>query len=804
MLTDVRYALRTVLKNPGFAATAVATLALGIGANTAIFSVVNAVMLKPLPYRDPGRLVMVWEDSTSHGYPKDTPAPGNFTSWRAQNHVFEDMAALAGRAFNLTGAGEPEKIEGLKVSASLFTILGVQPALGRAFLPQEDAPGARKAVVLSDALWQRRFARDPQIVGKNIALNGESYTVTGVMPRGFRLPMGDSQLWTPLAFDAEEQNNHDSHYLFVMARLKSGVALRQAAAEMETIARRLQREFPATNTGVGAVVAPLREEMVGDARTALLVLLAAVGFVLLIACANVASLLVARAASRSKEIAVRAAIGAGRYRLVRQLVTESLILAVMGGVAGLVVALWGMDTLVRLAPEDVKFFGEPSLDASVLGFTIVVSLLCGFVFGLAPAFSASKLNLHHVLKEGGRTSAAHGRSKMHSALVVAEIALALVLLTGAGLLLRSFYGLLSVHPGFQTDHLLTMRIVLPDSKYGELRQKIAFYRDTLARIERLPGVHSAACITWLPMAFTGGSAILTVEGRPAPAGQEPIAITRVISPDYFRTMSVPLRRGRAFDQHDTEASPGVAIISETMARKLWPNEDAIGKRFKYGNAASRDPWLTIVGVSGDVRQFQLDQAPKPEAYLPYMQAADFFGGPRDVAVRTAGDPLHLARAVRNEIWAVDPDLPISGIQTMERLIAGTVTPQRFNMLLLAVFAAVALVLAAVGIYGLLAFSVTQRTHEIGIRMALGARRGEVLRLVVKPMLVLILTGMAIGTAGSLALTRAMASLLFGVTATDPATFLAVPLLLSAVALSASIVPALRAARVDPLVSLRYE
>jgi len=619
MMNDLRYAFRTLVKNPGFAATAVATLALGIGANSAIFSVVSALMLKPLPYQDPERLAMVWEDNTSKGFPQDTPAPGNFASWRAENHVFEDMAAMRTESYNLTGSGEPEKIEGLMISASLFSMLGVQPALGRTFLTEEDKPGARNVVVLSHSLWQRRFASDPQIAGKSVAMNSASYTVLGVMPRGFRLPLLENDLWTPIAMNADQLSNRRSHYLFVLARLKRDVTVEQAQAEIKGIAQRLEREFPATNTDVGAVVVPLQEQVVGDVRRAVAVLLAAVGFVLLIACANVASLLLARSASRRKEMALRTALGANRARVIRQLLTESMLLAVIGGAAGLLLASWGISALVQLAPQDIKPFTPPAIDGAVLAFTLAVSLACGIIFGLAPAFSAAKLQLHEALKEGGRTSAAHGRSRMRSALVTVEIALALVLLIGSGLLMKSFFRLMSVNPGFRPENLLTMRVVLPNSKYPELQQKATFYSDALARIQRLPGVQSAAVISWLPLAFPGGSSGFTVEGKPVPAGQEPIAVMRIISPDYFRSMSIPLRRGRYFDAHDTESAPGVAIINDTMARQFWPGEDPVGKRYKYGPVASRNPWITVVGISGDVRQFQLDKAARAEAYLPYTQ-----------------------------------------------------------------------------------------------------------------------------------------------------------------------------------------
>ena len=804
MFHELRFAIRTLLKNPGFTATAVATLALGIGANTAIFSVVSSVMLKPLPYPDAGRLVMVWEDNMQRGFPQDTPAPGNFIAWRNQNRVFEDMAAMVRDSFNLTGMGEPERLEGLGVTASLFPVLGVKPALGREFLPADDQPGAANVVILHDSLWQRRFYRDPDIIGKSIALNGQSYRVVGVMPRSFHAPISDNELWIPLPFDAEQRENRHSHFLFVIARLKPGVRVEQAQSEMHTIARRMEQEFPATNKGVDAGVVPLREQLVGDVRTALVVLLAAVAFVLLIACANVTSLLLVRSAARQKEIALRAALGAGTARLARQLFGESLLLATAGGTAGLLLAVWSLDALLRFAPEDLVFFGKPSIDASVLGFTALVSIICAVIFGFAPMLASSKIDLHEVLKSGGRTAGTSGRGLMRRTLVAGQIALALILLIGSGLLLKSFSRLVGVGPGFRADHLLTMRVELPDAKYAKTEQRSTFYRDVIGRVDRLPGVQSAGFITWLPMAFPGGSSYFTAEGHPHSPGDEPLALTRQITPDYFRTMRIPLRQGRAFDAHDIESPPEVAIINEAMARHFWPGEDALGKRFKYGSESSPRPWKTIVGIMSDVRQFQLDQTPRPEAYLPYTQPLASFFAPRDLVVRTAGDPLGLARAVRQEIRSVDAELPISNVQTMEELVATTVKRPRFNMLLLSIFAGVALVLAAIGIYGLLAYSVAHRTNEIGIRMAVGAARVQVLRLVVGQAFGLIAAGLVVGLAGALALTRGMKSLLFGVTANDTATFVIVPVVLLIVALASAVVPARRATRVDPITALRYE
>ena len=587
MFHELRFAIRTLLKNPGFTATAVATLALGIGANTAIFSVVSSVMLKPLPYRDADRLVMVWEDNTQRGFPQDTPAPGNFVAWRDQNRVFDDMAAMVRDSFNLTGMGEPERLEGLRVTSSLFPVLGVKPAIGREFLAADDQPGAANVVILNDSLWQRRFSRDPDVIGKSIALNGQSYRIVGVMPRSFHAPISDNELYIPLPFDAEQRENRHSHFLFVVARLKPGARVEQAQGAMHAIARRMELQFPATNKGVGAGVVSLREQLVGDVRTALMVLLAAVAFVMLIACANVTSLLLVRSAARQKEIALRAALGAGRGRLMRQLLGESLLLAVVGGAVGLLLAIWGLDALLRFVPEDLVFFGKPCIDASVLGFTALVSIICAIIFGLAPMWATSKIDLHEVLKSGGRTLGSSGRGVMRRLLVTGQIALALILLIGSGLLLKSFSRLVGVGPGFRADHLLTMRMELPDAKYVKTEQRSAFYRDVIGRVDRLPGVQSAGFITWLPMAFPGGSSFFTAEGHPHFPGDEPLAVTRQVTPDYFRTMGAPLRQGRAFDAHDTETSPEVAIINESMARHFLPGA-------REGSRA----WARALGILG--------------------------------------------------------------------------------------------------------------------------------------------------------------------------------------------------------------
>jgi putative ABC transport system permease protein len=804
---DLRYGVRMLWKNPGFTAVAVVALALGIGANSAIFSVVNTVLLQPLPYKEPERLVMVWEDDTKHGYPNDTPAAANYVDWREQNQVFEGMAAMADQSFNLTGSGEPERIDGKRVNANLFELLGAAPQHGRAFAAEEDRPGANKVVILSHALWQRRFGSDAGLVGRTLTLNGEGHTVVGVMPADFQFPDRQADLWVPIAFTQQEAANRGRHYLEVVARLKRGVTLEQARAEMSTIAARLQQQYPEQNTDLGASVVPLHEHLVGDIRPALLVLLGAVGFVLLVACANVANLLLARAAGRQKEIALRTALGASRLRLVRQFLTESVLLAVLGGAVGLLLSVWGVTLLKSFIPENISQVKAIAVDARVLGFTILVTMLTGLVFGLAPAAQASRFNLNETLKEGGRdAAAARGGNRIRGLLVVAEVAVSLVLLVGAGLLINSFLRLRSVDPGFRTDNLLTMSVVLPQQKYPDQTRRAAFYADMIRRVEALPGVRSAAVTNWIPLVMQGDSIGISVEGVPDPApgqGKRPVVVTRVVSPHYFGTMGIRLLQGREFeDGRDRVDSPCVVAVSEAMARRFWPEGSALGKRITPGSPQNADNWCEVVGVVNDVRQRELASESPPMMYFSYAQAGFF--APRYLVVSTEGDPLALAGTVRKTVWEVDRDQPVSNVSSMEGVLSESIARQRFSTLLLGIFAGVALVLAAVGIYGVMSYSMAQRTREIGIRMALGAQKRDVLKLAVGQGLKLVAIGVALGLAGALALTRLMSSLLFGISATDPATLVTISLVLVAVALLASYIPARRAAKVDPLIALRYE
>ncbi|HEX8144777.1 MAG TPA: ABC transporter permease [Pyrinomonadaceae bacterium] len=806
---DVRYGARLLAKRPGFTLVTVLALALGIGANSAIFSVVNAVLLRPLPYEDPERLVMVWERRPRQNRDAGPVSPADFIDWQSQTQSFERMAAYSPVAFNLTGTGEPEQINSQIVTQGFFQVLGIKAALGRTFLQEADQPGGERRVVLAHGLWQRRFGADPSIIGRSLMLNDESFTVVGVMPPDFQYPDKATELWaTPRRFVPEMSvsGNTDPatirtlHYLSVVARLKPGVSLNQSQAEMETVAARLEQQYPAENTGHTARVVSLHEDLVGDVRPALLVLLGAVGFVLLIACANVANLLLARATARHKEMSIRTALGAGRLRLIRQMLTESALLSLAGGAVGLLLALWGIDLLVALSPGNLPRLKEITLDARVVGFTLLLSLLTGIIFGLVPALQASKLDLISSLKEGGRSSMeGFSRHRMRSALIVLEVALALVLLVGAGLMIRSFQRIQQVSPGFNPNNLLAMELSLPRSKYAEKERIVNFQNQILERIGALPGVESVSSTWMLPLSGQDAGRGFDIEGYTPAPNERTNAAFSAVSPRYFQTMEIPVRMGREFNEQDTAAATGVIIVNETFARRYFPNADALGKRVKL--RGDDNPWLTIVGVVGDVKHTELTAEPRTQLYLSSLQSPFPF---INVVVRTANDPASLAAAVRKEVWAVDKDQPVAEVETMLQLVSNSVARARFNTLLLGLFAFVALLLAAIGLYGVMSYSVTQRTHEIGIRMALGAQRRDVLKLVVGQGMILAFAGVVLGLCAAFALTRLMASLLFGVTATDPWTFIGVAVVLSAVALLATVIPARRATRVDPMIALRYE
>jgi predicted permease len=811
LLQDVRYGVRMLAKRPGFTLVAVLTLALGIGANTAIFSVVDAVLLRPLPYANPDGLVVVFDNFLNMGLPEISVSIPEFVDYRERNGVFTDIAAWFTGTANLTETGEPEQIRVAYVSASLFPLLGVEPAAGRAFTPEEDQPGNDTVVVLSHGLWQRRFGGDQGIVGKTLRLDGEAYTVVGIAPAGFQFP-SQIDVWAPIAFTPAQldQQQRGSRFLQVVARLKPGVTPERAGSEMAAIAGQLVEEYPNNymmpGSGWTVTVVPLLEQVVGDTRQALLVLLAAVGFVLLIACANVANLLLARASARNKEFAIRLALGAGRRRLIRLLLTESVLLAFVGGTLGLLLAIWGVDLLVASIPAGLPRADEIGVDGRVLFFTLLVSLATGLVFGLAPALQTTRLDLHESLKEGDRGSTESlRRNRVRNLLVVSEVALSLVLLIGAGLMIKSFIRVWNVDAGFNPENVLTARLTLPTNKYADNAQVTAFYSQLLENVQALPGVQSAAAASLVPMVGNSSGSV-TLEDRPQPPGSPSLeADMRVVSPDYFRAMETPILRGRGFTAGDVDGAQPVAVIDEMMAETLYPNEDPIGRLIKRGGAMSTNPWMTIVGVATHVKNQGLDAEGRVQLYMPLFQRP-FTQPLRNtyLVARTGSNPTAVAGAMRAAVAEADSDLPLANIRTMEEVLSESVATRRLSMSLLGLFAIVALLLAAIGLYGVLAYSVARRTHEIGIRMALGARPRDVLRLVVGQGVLLIGVGIAVGLAAAFLVTRMMADLLFGVSATDPLTFVGTPLVLGAVALAASYFPARRAARVDPMIALRYE
>jgi predicted permease len=803
-LQDLRFAARMLLKRPGFTAVAVLTLALGIGANTAIFSVVNAVLLRPLPYREPGRLVELWETNPVKGWTDAPAAPANFYDWQEQNEAFEGMAGYRPSPgnFALMGTGEPERLRGIQVTGNLFSVLGVEAALGRTFFPEETWEGNSQVVVLSHKLWSRRFNQDADIIGQTILLNGQNYMVIGVMPDDFYFPAREVELWVPYGWNpARIPDYRRPHFINVVARLKSGVSVEQARTEMDTIAGRLEQQYPGTNTKMGVGLGYLHEWTVADTRLPLFILLAAVGFILMIACANIANLLLSRSATRMKEIAIRTALGAGRLRLVRQLLTESLLMSVVGSALGLLLAVWGKEMLLTFSPGNIPRFDEISIDGRVLSFTLGIAILTTVFFGLVPAMAGSKVDLTSSLKEGGQKGGGGAqRNRSRSLFVVLEVAFALVLLIGAGLMIKSFIRLQQVNPGFDPNNILALRISLPESKYKEDPQVIAFYQQALERINNLSGVKAVGSTSVLPLQGPGWTSDFTIEGRlPEEYGKE--VRHREISPDYFRAIGLPLLSGRLFAGSDSQDRPVVVIINETLARRFFSDEDPIGKRLKFGKPDQDAPWYTIVGVVGDEKQDGLGKDVRPEIYQSYLQSAR---SGMTLIVRTAADPKGLIGAVRGEIWALDKEIPVYDIKTMKEALYESVARERFTVLLLTIFAAVALILSAVGIYSVMSYSVAQRTHEIGIRMALGAQVKDVLKLVLRQAMGPAMIGVAVGLAGAFVLTRLISSLLYNVSVTDPVTFGLIPLLLAGVALVACLIPARRAMRVDPMIALRYE
>ncbi len=797
LMQDLSYGARMLWKNPGFTLIAVFTLALGIGANTAIFGVVNAVLLRPLPFKESERLVMAWNSGAEAAGGDRTPlAVADLLDWRAQSRSFAEIGAFQNIMFNYTSGETPERVQAVGVTANFFSILGILPSLGRTFSPDEERPGAQRVALISDGFWRKYFAADPQVVGRAITLNGESFIVIGVMPAAIDFPYKDVELW--VALQLQQPTRRGPYFLTGVARLKSEVHLDQARAEaVNAFKSRFLGQQLSFN------VLPVDEFIVGEVRLPLLMLLGAVTLVLLIAAVNVANLLLVRSAARMKEISIRAALGARRARILRQLLTESLLLALAGGLLGLLFASWGGDLILKMAPEGIPRLEHTGIDVRVLGWTALVSLLTGVLFGLAPAWQSSRISLNEALKEGGRSvTESRGKRRWHDLLVISELVLAVVLLIGAGLLVKSFWRLLRVDPGVNTERMLTMQLALRGQRYADPQQVATFYQLLLERIRALPGVRDVAVSNSLPPDSTEFSDDFKMEGRPlVPNQPPPIAYIIRVSPDYFRAFSIPLRRGRYFSAADSRETSQVAIINETMARHFFPNEDPIGKRIDTSDERQRD-WWQIVGVAGDVKYNGLADETQPAMYQPLIQAISWNVF---LIVKTEStDPLSLATAVRNEVRSLDRDLPVVRVQALEQHFASGVSLQRFGATLIALFAALALILASVGIYGVISYSVTQRRHEMGVRIALGARSRDVLVLVVKRGMALTAIGVALGLIASFALTRLMKTLLFGVSATDAMTFVFIPLLLAFVALAACWIPAWRATKVDPIIALRYE
>ncbi len=803
LLSDIRYAIRGILKRPGFTAIAVITLALGIGANSAIFSTVHALLINPLPFPEQDRVVAIWDKNPSHGVERNEVAMANYLDWKAQNQSFEHLALERWWSTNLTAGDTPERVQGFLVTANFLDVLGVKPVKGRNFAEEENQPGKDRVAIITDSLWQRRFGSDPNIVNKTITTNGIVRTVIGVLPAEFNYPKG-AEVYAPIPLTPELIKSRQNHSYYVIGRLKPGVSLKGAQADMDNVTARLAAQYPETNVGLGAVVYPIVEDTVRMYSTALWVMMGAVGFVLLIACANVANLMLARATGRQKEIALRAALGANRWRIVRQLLVESLIIALIGGAAGVLVGFWGVDLLKASNPGEAAKYAPGwkhlGINFPVLAFTFGISLLSGLLFGLAPAWQASKPDLNDALKEGGRHSSS-GSRRLRNLLVISEVALSLVLLIGAGLLFRSFLALLKTDPGFNPDNVLTMNLNLPFAKYKEENQRAAFYSDLVQRVKTLPGVQSAAVVNYLPLGGSNSSDAFLVEGQPEPAaGQENNGRYRVCTPDYFQTMGIAVLKGRAFNDQDRAGAKPVIIVNETLARRYWPNGEALGKRVRFYGPLDKAPWMEVVGIVKDVKH-DLNLPVTPDYYLPHAQ--DSWNSMVLVA-RTTVDPGSMSGPIRQQVLAIDKDQPVFGVYTMREVRAISVTLYTFGFATMAIFAVVALVLASIGIYGVMAFAVTQRTQEIGIRMALGARAADVLKLVVANGMSLAVIGVIAGLVGAFGITRLMGSLLFNVSPTDLVTFALVTTGLLLVALVACYIPARRATKVDPLTALRYE
>ena len=825
-MNDLRFALRQLLKNPGFTAVAVLTLALGIGANTAIFSVVNAVLLRPLPFKEPARLVTVWERNPKQGYDQNVAAPANFLDWKAQSQSFEQLAMFGeAHGYNLTGTDEPVRVNGFAVTANLFQTLGVNPAIGRNFSIEEETQGRDHVAILSHGLWQRRFGSDKNILGKTISLDGNSYTIIGVMPAGFSYPGGTGallggmffnptpELWLPLALSAEMRQARGWHDWQVIGRLKQGVSLEHARKEMDNLQARMEKANPGNFMGTGCSLIPLREQSIGDVETTLLVLFGAVAFILLISCTNVANLLLARAAARQKEIAIRAALGASRCALVHQLLTESALLALCGGALGSALAWWSVGVLVTKASDKIAQttpgWNDIGLDLRVLAFTLIVSLATGLLFGLVPALQTTNSDVNETLKESVRGSTEGARrNRFRSFLIISEVGLATVLLVGAALLLQSLLRLQNVNPGFNPEHVLTMELGLPETTFPDAKERNAFVERLRDRLKTVPGLESVGATSALPLSGAAGNFAFEIDGRPPlEPGKFQTAEVTSITPDYFSAMQIPLRAGRLLDTRDREGAPRVTIISRALAERYFPNEDPIGKKLKF---FGDEPW-TIVGVAQDVKHRALDSSSQPAQsrilfdagiFIPYAQA--HYGSTVGFAVRSKVVPMSLSGSARAVVHEIDPRQAIAKLRPMEAVVSSSIAQPRFRTLLLGLFGALAVVLAAIGLYGVLVYTVAQRTHEIGIRMALGAQMRDVLNLIVRQGMTLAVAGVALGLLAALALTRVLSSMLYEVRPTDPITFGSVGLLLTSVAFLACYFPARRAAKVDPMEALRYE